>query len=1401
MQLGMLLHSLNEDGVYVQQLVCSLFESINVPIFVDAWNRVIQRHSVLRSTFRWEDVDTPLQEVHSDIQCPFTIEDWCSLSSESQQKELNSYLKADRELGFEPTDAPLMRVVLFRMGDDDYRAVWTFHHALLDGRSHFLVLKEVFEIYDAFCSGREPKLKQSRPFSDYIKWLTEQEWSRAEQFWRQSLDAFTAPTLLGGPYGYGPSEVRRQRSTHQCGQIRIDEELTSKLRMLARQSEVKLNNLIQASFALLISRHSGEEDVVFGTTRACRHWTVEDTESMVGLFINTVPLRVCARPDQSLISWLKELRSKHIGLREYEHTPLTKIQEWSNIPRGSSLFETALVFEEFETEGIFSALGNQRNLKSRSFKLLEQTNYPLVLAAYAASDITLKLEYDELRFNRSTIERMLNHIKTLLESMASDPGRCIGELSMLTETELQQFAKWNDRFASFPKDRCIHQLFEEQAARTPDGVALILGSRRLTYLELNQQANQLANFLRTLGVGPETPVGLCVERSFEMVIGLLGVLKVGAAYVPLDPTYPSKRLAFMLEDSQARVLLTQHKLASQFNQDTVRTVCLDSDWKVIAKEQNGNPVAEATPENLAYIIYTSGSTGGPKGVLISHSALVSHSLSVVKEYELVPTDRVLQFASISFDVAAEELFPTLLSGAAVVLTIGPVPPAVSDFDALLEKEQITVINLPSCYWHELVLELERSPRPLPSTLRLVVTGSEKVLPERLIAWRKMFGDRIRWLNAYGPSEATVTATIYEPNGANEPNALGAVPIGRPMCNRQIYIVDSYLNQVPVGVGGELCIGGAGLARGYLNSAEVTSKKFIPNPFTTGVEAKLYKTGDRARYLPDGNIELLGRIDRQVKVRGFRIDLGEIENALRQLPPVRDCVVVAREDESGHSRLVAYITPSLGERKLSRSLDDGHYDQFGQNKKQTGSGCINGPGSDTKSSSSETADSLQGISREKLASKFRRLLQEELPEYMVPSSFVMLDELPLTTNGKLDRRALPAPQGKRSHEHVFVAPRNMLESLITKSWEKLLSIKPIGIRDNFFDLGGNSLLGVRLFAQVEKMCGKKLPLATLFQAPTVEQLVSLLSDENWSTSLSSLVAIQPGGSKVPLFCLHLVAGHVLFYRDLAHHLGSDQPVYAFQPQHSDGSQPHHTTIEQMASHYIREMCALQPEGPYYLAGSSSGGLIAFEMAQQLHSQGQEVGLLALFDTYAPGSSEPSPDAGSLRYQIYRILQRINLQIGSLLLLDAKGKVKYVREKSILAWRRLKGSIKRIDNGFKVLAEQHERDVLKAFEEYVPQPYPGRVTLFRASRQPAGYNNAYDLGWGELAGGGLEINEVPGEHGSIVVEPRVGTLAQKLKRCIEKSQEPGTIYQEVQPTILEQSVIDLHFCLLMTLALIQ
>ncbi|HEX3184889.1 MAG TPA: thioesterase domain-containing protein, partial [Pyrinomonadaceae bacterium] len=623
-------------------------------------------------------------------------------------------------------------------------------------------------------------------------------------------------------------------------------------------------------------------------------------------------------------------------------------------------------------------------------------------------------------------------------------------------------------------------------------------------------------------------------------------------------------------------------------------------------------------------------------------------------------------------------------------------------------------------------EIESSGRA--ENLAYIVFGGEK-LSSDLVERSFALLPHVQIWNLYGPTEATSNAS------GGRVFAETPVTIGTPIANARILILDGKLQPVPIGVPGELHIGGMGLARGYLNRSELTAEKFIEDPFGKQSGDRLYKTGDRARFRADGSIEYLGRVDNQVKIRGYRIELDEIEAVLNKHPRVNKSVVVAREDHRSEERLVSYVV-----------LEQ------------------------------ET---------ETIISDLRRWVKQQLPDYAIPSSFVVLDDLPLTRNGKLDRRALPVPDGKEFLDNAFVAPRNTLELLLAKMWEQVLEVQPIGVKDNFFELGGDSFLAVRLFAQIANVYGKRLPAATLFHAPTVEQMASLLNEEKWTPRWSSLVPIQPGGSKPPLFCLHLTLGHVLFYRDLAHRLGLDQPVYGFQPQGLDGSQPCHTRIEDMACHYIKEMRALQPEGPYYLAGSSSGGLIAFEMAQQLHAQGQKVGLVALFDTYAPGFHRLSFNAGTLRYQLYRFVQRVHLHLGNLLLLESSGKVKYTREKAVLVGGRIKWTIRKAvksrlmkvvhtwarANGNSESAENQKRieTAINALREYVPTVYPGHVTLFRASKQPAGYNTDRELGWEKLAGGGVTVHEIPGYHGSIVMEPRVRILAEQLRGCLFQSQE--------------------------------
>jgi amino acid adenylation domain-containing protein len=622
----------------------------------------------------------------------------------------------------------------------------------------------------------------------------------------------------------------------------------------------------------------------------------------------------------------------------------------------------------------------------------------------------------------------------------------------LTDEAWQQIVvDWNDTAASYPLDRCAHQLFEDQVERTPDAVAVVYEERQLTYQELNRRANQLAHYLRRLGVGPEVLVGLCVERSPDMIVGVLGILKAGGAYVPLDPAYPPDRLAFMLADSRAPVLLTQKRFNIWEPADGMQVVNLDEDLEQIRQESEENPASGAMATHAAYIIYTSGSTGTPKGVVVEHRSLVNYMHAASAAYSLEPADRVLQFAPLSFDASAEEIYPCLARGATLVLRTPSMVDSIQLFLKKCQEWELTVLGLPTAFWHELTRKLVADALSLPPSLRLVIIGGERALPELVAAWQKHVGPAVQLMNTYGPTEATIVATMYRvPASVKPADTLREVPIGRPIPNAQVYILDHHLNVIPIGVPGELHIGGAGLARGYLNRPELTEEKFIPNPYSTEPGARLYKTGDLVRYLPTGEIEFLGRIDQQVKIRGFRIELGEVEAALGRHPHVREALVLAREDASGNKSLVAYVVPA-GDFALT-------------------------------------------------SSSLRRFMLEQLPDYMVPAAFVILEAFPLTPSGKIDRLALPAPELTRPElAENFVAPTSPVQQQLVEIWEELLEVRPIGIRDNFFELGGHSLLAVRLVDRIEQVWGKKIAASTLLAGPTIERLSEVLTQPEPSLS--------------------------------------------------------------------------------------------------------------------------------------------------------------------------------------------------------------------------------------------------------------------------------------------------------------
>lgn len=934
--------------------------------------------------------------------------------------------------------------------------------------------------------------------------------------------------------------------------------------------------------------------------------------------------------------------------------------------------------------------------------------------------------YDKNRIDADNVSKLAELFNIFLNGIISDPECQIANLPLLTDAEREKIlVEWNNDRSEFPKDKCIHQLFEEQVLRTPDKTALVFGNERLSYQELNSRANQVATYLQTLNVGAETLVGICVERSVEMIVGILGILKSGGAYVPLDPAYPKDRLTYMLEDSQASVLLTQKKLVNELDQDQAKIVCLDSDWDEISKQSKENPVSQTGQNNLAYVIYTSGSTGKPKGVAIEHRsavALLSWANSVYTDEQL---KGVLASTSICFDLSVYEMFTPLSNGGSIILVenILYLPGSAS-------ANEVTLINtVPSA-----ITELLRI-KGVPKSVRTVNLAGE---PLKISLVKQIYElEHIKEVfDLYGPSEDTTysTYTLRDTERAT---------IGRPISNTQAFVLDKYFQPVPVGIPGELYLGGDGLARGYLNRKELTDEKFINDPFNQDTNARLYKTGDLVRYLPTGEIEYLGRIDNQVKIRGFRIELGEIEAKLLAHPSIIEAVVIAREDQPGDKRLAAYF---VFENKQSVEIND-----------------------------------------------LREHLKQTLPDYMIPSAFVELDELPLTPNGKIDRKALPVPTSTISDSgKEFIAHRDDIESKLVNIWESILGVNPISVQDNFFELGGHSLQAIRMFAEVEETFDKTIPLATLFEAGTIEKLAEILRQENWAAAESSLVPIQPNGTKPIFFCVHAKGGNVLFYRDLAKHLGEDQPFYGIQARRLGGRQVGHGTVEEMAEFYIKEIKSLQPEGPYFIGGSSFGGLAAFEIAQQLSKQGDEIALLALFDTGTPDYPKMLPNTTALRSKIYSTIRRFQHQKNSLMAFSWKERAEYslgkVKKVKLKYRRKISQTYKKIVRRFYLKTKgtgsiptsyiHIEDQIWKAGQIYEPKVYGGDMTLFRASNQPLGIYPDPTLGWKDLVENNLEILEVPGHHGSIVAEPYVRLLAEKLTECIEsaRTEKKRSAYQE-------------------------
>ncbi|HYP25734.1 MAG TPA: amino acid adenylation domain-containing protein, partial [Blastocatellia bacterium] len=1065
LQAGMLFHvELTPESPVYQNINSYHLRARFVPeVFQEAVHRVVARHPILRTSFDMTSYSEPLQLVHESAYLEVKVEDLRHLSAEEQEERLSAFVEREKGLRFDLSRPALLRFFAHLRSEDTFQFTLVENHAVSDGWSLHATLDEIFNLYFALLNGEEvsepPPLTAS--FRDFV--LLERaalESEECREYWGRKLEDYSPVSL---PRSHAPSPVENGSAVGRV-EVPISEDVSRGLVRLARSAATPIKSVLLAAHLKALSLLSGETNVNTGLITHGRP-EVADGDRIRGLFLNTLPFDLKMKRG----NWKDLVRAtfdSELEMLPHRRYPIAALQrQWGRQP----LFETTFNFVHFHVvEGLLKS-GSVEVLDATA--MMEETNFLLganFSMGFDPARIELLLDFDSSRLSREQVEEMAAYYSRGLTSMSADPSAHHWSDPLLPAHETRRLlVELNDTSSPVPTGLCIHSLFEAQAERTPSALAASYGGDELTYEKLNRRANRLAHYLQSAGVGREAVVAVCLDRSLDLLVGLLGVLKAGGAYLPLDPSQPADRLSFMLEDSGAVAVLTERGMLATFKRIGATAVCLDEEWGKIGRHSDSNPRSSVSPENLAYVLYTSGSTGVPKGVLVPHRALVNHSLAVACAYDLQPCDRVLQFASIGFDVAAEEIYPTWSAGAAVFLRDDDAAGSPLDLLKYIEQENLTVINLPSSYWHELVAEMSREGVGAPGSMRLMIVGSERVLPEKYAQWRSLAGDSVRLCNAYGPTEATITTTIHTARESDS-SPRASLSIGRPIANARVYLLDAYMQPAPPGIPGELYIGGEGLARGYRGRADLTASSFVPDPFSDEPGARLYRTGDRARYLPDGGIEFLGRTDQQVKVRGFRIEPGEVEAALALHPMVREAAVVARDDAVGGARLVGYVM--LGP---DAALD---------------------------------------------SKAIRDYLKERLPDYMVPSRIIALAEFPRTPSGKVDRRALYSVESDEADRARVVAPpRNPIEEMLLDIWREVLGLRDIGISDNFFELGGHSLLAMRLISKMREAFEVEMRLRSLFDSPTVEALSKEIWELRRAGGPGSLDAIRPvpRGAALPL----------------------------------------------------------------------------------------------------------------------------------------------------------------------------------------------------------------------------------------------------------------------------------------------
>ncbi|MFZ1005369.1 MAG: amino acid adenylation domain-containing protein [Candidatus Sulfotelmatobacter sp.] len=1283
----------------------------NGPLDVGALERsfteIIRRHEAWRTTFATVDGE-PVQVVHPPFEIKLPLVDLRNLPPSERVTAALQLATDDARQLFDLTKLPLVRAHLVRLADEEYRLFVNCHHLIFDGVAGYQVfLPELVSLYNAFASsGPSPLADFTFQYGDYAVWQREQQHPTAigprVEYWKRQLGGDLPVLQL--PTDRPRPAVESFRGAMQ--RLTLSSELSDGLRALSRHHGATLFMTLLAALDTLLYRYSGQEDILVGSITAGRN--DPGTEKLLGFFLNTMVLRTDLTGDPAFSELLDRVRTTTIEALSNGDVPLDRVLRDLHPQRDLSrnpLFRVLLSLEpsraEIEPGWDLTPIEVETGT----------TKFDLCLVLDDRSDgLSGRMIYSTDLFDAAAISTMVECWRTLLEGVVADLGQRISQVAILPEIERQKLlVEFNHTEKLYPLT-LAHQRFELQAEKNPNAIAVKCGSAALTYRDLDQRANKLAHYLRSIGVGPETPVALCIERSVEMMVGILGILKAGGAYVPLDPSYPRERLDFMLSDCGASVLLTQtHLPPTASDSRQIRVIRLDADWPAIDLQLAQSPKASIALENLAYVIYTSGSTGGPKGVQVTQRNLARSTSARLDYYDgayYKGTGKAfLLLSSFAFDSSVATIFHALCTGGTVL------PPAEFNWEArqiseLIWKNQITnILCIPAVY-HEL---LQSTNIGRLSSLRTVVLAGE-ACPRPLIDMHFKALPEVQLFNEYGPTEATVWSTVYRCQAGDGHEA---VPIGRAIANTRLYVLDGNLQPVPSGVPGELCIAGDGVARGYLNRAGLTQQKFITDRFSANPDSRMYRTGDMVRYLPDGNLQYLGRTDEQVKIRGMRIELGEIEAALSAHPDVQEAVVTVEGDES----LVAHA-----------------------------------------------------VSREQLATSGAELgafLKTRLPHYMVPVVFRFVSALPRLPNGKVDRNALCEAAESPTMAKVSgpVAPRDSFEAQLLPIWKEVLGTESSDVTQNFFQLGGHSLLAAKLLDRIEKEFDQSLTLAFVFQAPTIELMADWLRSPDKSLRARAVVEIQPKGSQPPLFWVRATPR----FRLLAEKLGLDQPLLGLDIPYADAIKlPAPYRIEDIASFLVRAMREVQPHGPYALAGLCVNAVIAYEMARQLTLEGEEIAPLIMLDghnqAYYKNPLRDGRYTGRIKYHLANIIHS-DVRQGSAYILDRFEEARRKLERTLWQFSSDHGS-----NGKASTMHNADPVVHPAFHRYEPKSYPGGMVMLQSSDWPEGAYFDFALGWKDLVQGRIDFHRIPGNHPAMFTEPNVNIVTQQLRDCLAKYSSP-------------------------------